>query len=90
MTIDGQLTGDYVQIAEKCCNQAIALGKRVHVFLRDVSIVDEAGCALLRRLAGLGCSLHGKGLYTSYIVQALRATVAPYTTTERGDISGHK
>lgn len=61
-----------MQIAETCCNQAMSLGKRVHVSLRDVSVVDEAGFAMLRRLAASGCALHGRGLYTSHIVQMLR------------------
>lgn len=69
--IDGDLVGQYVQIAEECCNQAMALGKRVHIFLRGALVVDEAGRALLRKLGESGAHLHAIGVYTSYILQSL-------------------
>ena len=72
MTIDGHLAGEYVQIAETCCKEAISLKKRVHVFLRDVSTVDEAGLNLLSRLAASGCRLHASGTYNSYVIQTLQ------------------
>lgn len=71
--IDGHLAGEYVQIAETCCKEAISLKKRVHVILRDVSTVDEDGCNLLSRLVASGCSLHANGTYNSYIVQTLQS-----------------
>ena len=74
MTIEGQLAGDYVQIAKTCCEEAMSLGKRLHIFLRDVSVMDEAGRALLRRLAANGCRLHGIGIYTSYIIRRLTSS----------------
>ncbi len=69
--IDGDLVGHRVQIAEECCNQAMALGKRVHIFLRSTLVVDEAGRILLRRLGESGAHLHAIGVYTSYILQSL-------------------
>lgn len=63
--------GQCVEIAEACCNQAMALGKRVHIFLRGALVVDEAGRALLRRLGESGAHLHAIGIYTSYILQSL-------------------
>jgi hypothetical protein len=72
VTIDGHLAGEYVQIAETCCKEAISSKKRVHVFLRDVSAVDEAGRNLLSRLVTSGCHLHASGAYNSYIVQTLQ------------------
>lgn len=44
--------------------------KPVHLFLRDVSTVDQAGRALLCRLAAKGVRLFGSGVYTSYLVRA--------------------
>jgi ABC-type transporter Mla MlaB component len=71
VTIDGQLSGDSIAVVETCCDQAISTGKPVHLFLRDVSTVDQAGRALLCRLAARGVRLLGSGVYTSYLVQAL-------------------
>jgi ABC-type transporter Mla MlaB component len=71
VTIDGQLAGDSIAIVETCCDQAISTGKAVHLFLRDVSTVDQAGRALLCRLAARGVRLLGRGVYTSYLVGAL-------------------
>ena len=72
MTIDGHLAGEYVQIAETCCKEAISLKKRVHVFLRDLSAADEAGRKLLGRLVASGCRLHASGTYNSYVIQTLQ------------------
>jgi hypothetical protein len=73
VTIDGQLSGDYIAVVETCCDQAISAGKTVHLFLRDVSTVDQAGRALLGRLAARGVRLLGSGVYTSYLVGALNS-----------------
>ena len=73
VTIDGQLSGDYIAVVETCCDQAISAGKAVHLFLRDVSTVDQAGRALLCRLAARGVRLLGSGVYTSYLVGALNS-----------------
>lgn len=71
VTVDGNLSGDGVGAVEACCNQAIQAGKPVHLFLRDVPVIDQAGGALLCRLAGKGVRLAASGIYTSYVVQAL-------------------
>jgi hypothetical protein len=65
ITIDGQLSGDHIEIVETCCNQAMQSKKPVHLVLRDVSIVDEPARALLRRLASQGVCVFAKGVYTS-------------------------
>ena len=57
ITIDGQLSGDYIEVVEICCNQAISEGRPVDVFLHNVLIIDESGRALLARLAGQGVRL---------------------------------
>ncbi len=77
VTIDGQLSGESVDVVETCCSQAEAGGKPVHLFLRDVTTVDQAGITLLRRLAGKGVHLLAKGLYTSYLVRTLGAGDKP-------------
>ncbi len=80
--IDGDLVGDCVQAVEDCCNQAMSLGKRVHIFLRGAFVVDEAGRALLRRLGANGARLHAIGTYTSYILQTLNSA-----TTKANDMA---
>jgi ABC-type transporter Mla MlaB component len=71
VTIEGQLASDYIEVVETCCDQAIATGKAVDLFLRDVTTVDQGGCALLRRLAAKGVRLLANGVYTSYLVRTL-------------------
>ena len=85
VSIDGQLVGDYVHVAEDCCSQALAGGKPVRVVLRDVSAIDEAGRDLLRRLAEKGVRLLASGVYTSHLVKCLlaaRKTQRPAVSTE--------
>jgi ABC-type transporter Mla MlaB component len=71
VTIDGQLSCDTIAVVESCCDQAISAGKAVQLFLRDVSTVDQAGRALLGRLAARGVRLLASGVYTSCLVRAL-------------------
>jgi hypothetical protein len=71
VTVDGQLSGECVPIVEVCCNQAESKGKPVQLVLRDVTTLDHAGQMLLRRLSARGIRLLGRGVYTSYLVQAL-------------------
>ena len=70
--IDGELAGEYVCVAETCCTQVLASGRRLLIFLRNVSAVDESGRGLLLRLLEKGAGLSGSGLYTEHIVQRLR------------------
>lgn len=72
-TVDGQLAAEYINVVEESCNSAATKGERVHLHIRGVSAIDEAGCSLLRRLAQKGVEIRASGIYTSYIVQALNA-----------------
>jgi ABC-type transporter Mla MlaB component len=71
LTIDGQLSADSIAAVETCCNQAGSNGRLVHLYLRDITSVDQAGQTLLSRLAARGVHLAASGVYTSYLVQAL-------------------
>jgi hypothetical protein len=71
ITVDGQLVDDCVDAVETCSYQAMAQGRPVHLFLRDVSHIDEHGRSLLSRLAGRGVQLSASGVYSSYIVGAI-------------------
>jgi hypothetical protein len=72
ITVEGQLCSDCVDLIETSCDEALR-GKQVHLVLRDVATIDEAGRALLRRLAARGVRLRGRGVYTSYLLRALSA-----------------
>jgi hypothetical protein len=69
--IEGELAGEYVPIADACCTEALARGKRLVVFLGDVTTFDAAGRSLLNRLAAHGVLLRGSGVYTSYLLREL-------------------
>ena len=71
ITVDGQLVNDCIEAVEVCSYQAIAQGRPVHLFLRDVSHIDEHGRSLLSRLSGKGVHLSASGVYSSYIVEEI-------------------
>ena len=70
ITLEGQLSGEYIDVVEIFCNHAESKGKPIDVFLHDVLTIDESGRALLTRLAAKGIRLLATGIYTSYIVRA--------------------
>ena len=76
LTVDGQLSGDSIDVVETCCTQARSGGKAVQVFLRHVTGVDQSGRMLLIRLAAKGIGLAASGVYTSYLVQELTSNQA--------------
>lgn len=63
-----------MSVADACCTQALARGKRLLVYLRDVNMIDEAGRSLVCRLAARGVRLRGSGMYTSYLLRQLART----------------
>lgn len=71
LTIDGDVSSECIELVETCCAEAMAAGKAVDLFLRDVMTVDESGRALLGRLASKGVRLFAQGLYASYLVETI-------------------
>ena len=69
VTVDGQLSGETIAVVETSCEQAMSNLKPVQLFLRDVTMVDDAGHLLLSRLAARGVLLTAKGVYTSYLIE---------------------
>jgi hypothetical protein len=51
-------------------------GKPVDLVLRNITGVDEAGHALLRRLAQSGVCLTANGVYVSYLLENIRDNVS--------------
>ena len=72
IAIDGQLVGEYVEEVETSIRKAIEQHKDVHLFLRDVSHIDETGHSLLSRLAAQGVELSASGVYSSYVVTEIQ------------------
>lgn len=88
VTIDGQLSGDSIEVVGNCCDEAVSTGKPVRLFLRDVSAVDQAGRALLSRLAAKGVQVIASGVYTSYLVRALLPAGAdPVISSGAGELT---
>jgi ABC-type transporter Mla MlaB component len=72
IAIDGQLTAEYVAEVEASIRESMEQYKDVHLFLRNVSHIDETGHALLSRLAAQGVELSATGLYSSHVVTQLQ------------------
>jgi hypothetical protein len=71
ITVDGRLAGEYIAAVDTCVKEAIGQGRPVHLFLRDVSSIDEGGRVLLGRLAAEGVRLSATGVYSSYVVSEI-------------------
>jgi hypothetical protein len=84
LTIDGQLSGDYIEVVEIRCNQAESEGKLIDVFLHNVSAIDESGRAPLTRLAAKGVRLLAAGMWTPCVVRDLAAVGSEALTSPRG------
>jgi ABC-type transporter Mla MlaB component len=71
IAVEGRLVRDYVSTAESCCDQAFSSGKPVIVFLKDVSVIDSDGRALLARLLARGARIRATGVYTQHLVEEI-------------------
>ena len=76
LAIDGQLTAEYVAEVESSIRESIEQSNDVHLFLRNVSYIDEMGHALLCRLAAEGVDLSATGLYSSHVVTQVQLTLS--------------
>jgi ABC-type transporter Mla MlaB component len=76
IAIDGHLADEYVKEVEASIRKAIKQHKDVHLFLRDVSHIDETGHSLLFRLAAQGVELSAVGLYSSYVVAEIQRALS--------------
>lgn len=76
IAIDGQLVGEYVGEIEASIGKASEQRKIVHLFLRDISHIDETGHSLLARLAAQGVELSAVGLYSSYVINQIQRALS--------------
>jgi hypothetical protein len=72
LSIDGRLSGHSIGVVEGLCDRAISTGRQVRLILHDVTTVDQAGNAMLRRLVGRGVRLRGNDTGASYHAKARR------------------
>jgi hypothetical protein len=82
--VDGQISGEYIDVLEDWCERAASKGKPVRLFLRDVTLFDRAAHAMLRRIVKKGVDLQASGVYTSYLVEGIRSRVATGATGANG------
>ena len=73
LTVEGTLSDESVDAVRACCIQALAKGKAVRLWLRDVSAIGEGARAILQHLAAAGVDLTGTGIYTSAIVDDIKS-----------------
>jgi hypothetical protein len=87
IAIDGQLIGVYVAEVEDSIRKSMERYNDVHLFLRNVSHIDEMGQALLSRLAAQGVKLSATGLYSSHVVTQVQLAQSsrPSRTKRQGD-----
>ena len=76
IAIDGQLIGEYVAEIEDSIRKSLEQHNDVHLFLRNVSHIDEMGHALLSRLAAQGVQLSATGLYSSHVVAEVQLALS--------------
>jgi len=75
LTFDGEISTECIESLERCCEEEFRDGRAVDLILRDITGVDEAGQALLRRLAARGVCLFANGVYVSYLLDNIRGNV---------------
>jgi len=83
LTFDGEVSMECIESLERCCEEALKNGKPVDLILRDITGVDEAGQALLRRLAACGVCLSANGVYVSYLLDNIRSNASDVTGGRR-------
>jgi hypothetical protein len=83
LTFDGELSTECIESLERCCEKALKDGLPVELSLRDITAVDEAGQALLGRLAASGVCLSANGVYVSYLLDNIRSNASDVTGRRR-------
>ena len=74
-SIAGRVSAESAELLERCCQQALKDGKAVDLVLDKVTMIDEAGHALLHKLASKGVCLSANGLYNSFVVASIRERI---------------
>jgi hypothetical protein len=72
ITIEGQLAGEYIAIAETACGEALSANIPVTIFLNGIMEVDGQGRAFLRKLLMSRARLRARGIYLRHLVKSLQ------------------
>ena len=73
ITVEGELKGDSVSIAESACREALAGNARVTILIKNVTEIDADGHAFLRRMASTKAQLRANGIYSRYVIKKCSA-----------------
>jgi hypothetical protein len=73
ITIEGRLTRDSVEFAERTCEEALLTKVPVTIFLNNVLEIDVNGYTFLAKMVTKKARLRGVGLYSRYVVRRLQS-----------------
>lgn len=73
ITIEGELRGDSVGIAESACRDALASNSQVTILIKNVTEIDADGHEFLRRAASAKARLRAIGIYSRYVIKRIGA-----------------
>jgi len=71
LTLEGCLSGAWVEALDACWRDAATTGRPIHVDLRDVLWVDDAGRRLLTRMHHAGVRFTARGCFFSELVREI-------------------
>jgi len=73
LDLHGTIAGEWIEILDRHWRDVLALqpAARVAVGLSNVSFIDNAGEALLRRMAEAGVEFDGTGLMNRYVIEKI-------------------
>jgi outer membrane protein len=76
LLVEGRISGPWVEELEQFWRGVLATeaNRRIAVELKDVTFIDDAGKALLRRMAVEGAAIRGGGCFTAAIVSSILPT----------------
>lgn len=74
--MEGELKAESVGAAESACLEVQAIGAPLMVLVKNVTEIDEQGCAFLKRLVAAGVRVRAVGIYPQYVLRTLRASAA--------------
>ena len=73
LDLHGTIAGEWIEVLDRHWRDVLALqpAAQVAVGLSNVSFIDNAGEALLRRMAEAGVEFDGTGLMNRYVIEKI-------------------
>lgn len=78
VVLEGELIGEYVDLAKSYLEQFLSAPSRLVLKLRDVNSIGPPGLELLQMLADRGVVIVGAGIYTEYVVEKIASRINPH------------